>query len=206
MNPVNNYTNEIPPPLSDALLKEKYGGCPELLPLAICLNQSSQAMDRINQAEERQANKLIKLIEDRKALHTETVSLIELSEKNTQALRRLEKLSSEIKAITPNIANVVSICANRIFNPVKNGLQSGFYFLTGHRAPLAVFPEENQLAIEYQSENKTSNIDPINQSSIDEKKKCANLLKFCMVVGGLYVLHSKVQSIFFCSYAISQTK
>lgn len=55
MDPVNNSntTNEIPQPLSDACLKEKYHfkrwDCPEAFLLSRCLERASQVMARIEQ-------------------------------------------------------------------------------------------------------------------------------------------------------------
>lgn len=88
---------------------------------------------------------------------------------------------------------------NDFFNLVRNV----FYLLTRHRVPseqTAVLPIENQSSIEDNPENTISNIDPINQSSVNEKKP-TNLLKFCMSVVGLYVLYSNAQRIFWCSSA-----
>ena len=97
-----------------------------------------------------------------------------------------------MKAITSNIANVVSNCANRIFHPVRNGVRSGFYFLTRHREPVAALPGETPLAIEYTPEN-TTNTDPTNQTSGDIKKNFASLLIFFAVSVGLYFLRAGEQ-------------
>lgn len=99
---------------------------------------------------------------------------------------------------------MVSACANRIFNPVRSRWNH-FCFLTGYRTPLEGSSGENLLAIEDNPVNTASITDQANQSSIDEKKKHANLLKLCMVVGGLYVLYLKAQKIFWCSSADLQS-
>ncbi len=107
-------------------------------------------------------------------LRAQTNEMIESSEKNLQDLQNLENSSSEMKEITSNIANF----AKRFFNPIRNGMRNGFYFLTGHRVPAAILPRENPLAIECTLGNTISNTDPINQSSVDEKK----LYKFIKIL------------------------
>ncbi|QZA59290.1 hypothetical protein [Candidatus Rhabdochlamydia porcellionis] len=194
MHPVHSTTNEISQ-ISDAFLRKKYslteeyaekypGDFAKVLSAARCTEETLQTMNRLEQIQKEASNSMVGLQEDNKELQTRLDNIIELEKKNTQALQKLANSSSELKEMTSNMANMVSICANRIFNPVRNGLQSGFYFLTGHRELAAVLPGENPLAV-----------DPTNPSSIDEKKKCVNLLKFCMVVGGLYLLYVGEQKI-----------
>jgi len=70
-----------------------------------------------------------------------------------------------------DLANMVSACSNRIFNPVRSGWNH-FCFLTGHRTPVEVSSGENPLGTEDNPENTASITDQANQSSIDEKKAC----------------------------------
>ena len=203
---VHGTTNKINQPLNGAFLRARYSLTEEYaenhpedfakaLLLAERFEKASQAMTRLEQAEEKLSNGITRLEEDNKILLAQQTDLIESSEKNTQALENLAKSSSEMREITSNIANAVSNCANKIFNPVRNR----FYFLTRQTHPAEVLPRENQLAIEDNPANTISNTDPTNPSSVDEKKNPADLLKFCMGVVGLYVLYSNVQRIFWCS-------
>lgn len=199
MDSVNNIaTNEISQPIGNAFLEEKYcipkgGNYPKVLLLAERLERASQAMDKLEQTEKKLSNSITRLEEGSKILLAQQADLIESSEKNLQALQNLENSSSEMKEMTSNIANVVSNCANRFFNTVRNGLRNGFYSLTGHRKPEAVLPRENQLAIEDNPENTISDIDPTNQSPVNEKKNFVSLLIFCAVSSGLYLWHTGEQ-------------
>ncbi len=177
---VHSATNEISQTISDAFLREKYGitkeyekNHPEDSALALLVVRSTeealQAARESAQSSKKLTNSITELEKSSKELHTRLDSVIESSKKNTQALRELADSSSELKEMTSNIANF----AKRFFNPVRNGVRNGFYFLTRHRVPselTAVLPRENPLAIEDNPENTISIIDPINQSSVDEKK------------------------------------
>ncbi|QZA59285.1 hypothetical protein [Candidatus Rhabdochlamydia porcellionis] len=206
MVPINIATNEISQTISDAFLREKYGitkeyeeKYPKDSALALSVVRSTeealQAAGELVQSSKEVSNGMVRLREDSKILLAQQADLIELSKKNTQALQNLAKSSSELKEMTSNIANMVSICANQIFNPIRNGLRNGFYFLAGHREPVAVLPGENRLAIEYNPEDTISNTDPTNQSLVDGKKNFASLLIFCAVSGGLYFLPAWEQRI-----------
>ena len=198
--------NEMPQAISDAFLRENYGiakeyeeDYPEDSEWALLLARVSEEIRRLakesEQSSKKLTNSIIELRESNKTLFAHLDDINESSEKNMQALRKVAKSASELREMTSNLENMVSICANRIFNPVRNGLRNGFYFLTGPREPAAILPKENQLAIEYNLEDTVFHADPTNPSSIDEKKKWGNLLKFCMVVGGLYVLYARAQRI-----------
>ncbi|MGB7128087.1 MAG: hypothetical protein WBD50_03230 [Candidatus Rhabdochlamydia sp.] len=200
MVPINT-TNEISQTISDAFLREKYGitkeyeeNYPEDSALALSVVRSTeealQAASELVQSSQQISNGMARLREGSEVILARLDNIIELEKKNTQALRNLADSSSEMREMTSNIANVVSNCANRIFNPVRNGVRNGFYFLTRQRDSAAVLPGENPLAIEYTPENTISIIDPINQSSVDEKKNLASLLIFFAVSGGLYFLHA----------------
>ena len=181
MDPVNNYiaTNEI----SDAF-KDKYGlteqylkDYPESFSIALstarCAEEDLQKGKELRQNLEEHSNGMTRLIEKSEILDLKLDGLIESGEKNTQALQNLVNSSSEMKEMTSNIANMVSICANRIFNPVRNRVKNGFHLLTG-REPAAVLPRENQLAIEDNPENTIPITDTTNQTSDDEKKNVQN--------------------------------
>jgi hypothetical protein len=172
MDPVNNCTatNEISQPISDAFLKEKYGiteqnskDHPEdsvkVLLVVRSTEEALQAARKSAQSSKKLTNSIRELGESTKELHEQ----VKISEKETiQSLQSLKNSSSEMKAITSNIANI----AKRFFNPVRNG----FNFLTRHRERLAALPRENQLAIEDTPENTISDTDPTNQTSGDKKK------------------------------------
>jgi len=202
MAPINT-TNETFQPISDEFLRQEYGiteqyspeDAAKLLSVVRSTEGALQEVKELRRNLKEHSNGMARLRKDNKILLAQQADLIESSEKNTQALQNLAKSSSEMREITSNIANVVSNCANKIFNPVRNG----FYFLTRQRDPAAVLPRENQLAIEDNPENTISIIGPIKQSSVDEKKNPTDLLKFCMGMVGLYVLYSNVQRIFWCS-------
>lgn len=177
MTPINIATNETSPSISNTFLREKYSLTEEyaknhpedfakVLSAVRCTEETLQIMDRLEEAQKEVSNGLIGLREDSKILRAQQVDLIELEKKNTEALQNLVNSSSEMREMTSNIANF----AKRFFNPVRNGVRNGFYFLTRQRDPAAVLPRENQLAIEYTPENTISNTDPINPSSVDEKK------------------------------------
>ncbi|MEK7339299.1 MAG: hypothetical protein AABZ92_01130 [Verrucomicrobiota bacterium] len=178
MDPINNCTatNEISPSYASSLA-EKYGlteqyskdhpeDFREVFLLVQSFEDNFEAVERVEQALEKLSNSVTRLEEDNKILLAQQADLIESSEKNLQDLQNLKNSSSEMKEITSNIANF----AKRFFNPVRNGMRNGFYFLTGHRVPAAILPRENPLAIECNPESTISNTDPINQSSVDEKK------------------------------------
>lgn len=203
MKPVNNCdtTSEIPQPIGNAFLREKYGlteeyekAYPEDFPKVLSLIRSTeealQGARELAQSSKELSKGMTKLIESSEIIHTQMDNIIESSEKNTQALQRLADSSSELREMTSNIANF----AKRFFKPVQSGWNH-FCFLTGYRTSVAILPGENPLAVEDNPENTISNTDLTNQASDDEKKKCANLLKFCMAVGGLYLLYSKAQRV-----------
>lgn len=183
MDPVNNCTatNEIPQPISDEFLRTEYGitekyspeDAARLLSIVRSTEEALRAARELAQFSEVLTGRLIRLVENSEAIQTRLDNIIESSENNTQSLRNLATSSSEIKAITSNIANMVSICANRIFNPVRNRIKNGFHLLTG-REPAAVLPRENQLAIEDNPENTIPITDTTNQTSDDEKKNVQN--------------------------------
>ena len=202
MVPINNYTatNQTSQLTDDASLKEKYGitkeyekDYPEDSALVLSLVRSNEealrAAGELVQSSKELSNGMTRLIEKSEKLDLKLDSIIESEKRTTQALRNLAKTSSEIHAITSNLANMVSICANRIFNPVRSGWNH-FCLLTGHREPAAVLPREGQLAIENNPENVTSITDPANREPGDEKKNFASLLMFFAVSGGLYFLHT----------------
>jgi hypothetical protein len=110
------------------------------------------------------------LRESTRELHVEMHELMESERKTIQDLKRLAQSSAELRAMTSNIENVVSICANRIFHPIRNGLRNGFYLLTGHKEPAAILPRKNLLAIEDNQENTISHTDPIHQPPVSKKK------------------------------------
>ena len=181
MEPVNNCIaiNQI----SDAF-KDKYGlteqylkDYPESFSIALstarCAEKVFQEGEELIQNAKEHSNGMTRLIERSEAIQTRLDNIIESSENNTQALRNLATSSSELKEMTSNIANMVSICANRIFNPVRNRVKNGFHLLTG-REPAAVLPRENQLAIEDNPENTIPITDTTNQTSDDEKKNVQN--------------------------------
>ncbi|MGL5263622.1 MAG: hypothetical protein ACRDAI_03470 [Candidatus Rhabdochlamydia sp.] len=198
MDPVNNCiaTNEISQPISDDFLREKYGitkqyskDYPEDSVIVLSglrsTEEALQAARETAQTSKKLTNSIIELRESSKELRTQLDSLGESKEKKLQALRKLATSSSEMKAITSNIANI----AKRFFNPVRNG----FNFLTRHREPLAALPRENQLAIEDTPENTISDTDPTNQTSGDKKKNFVSLLMFFVLSGGLYFAHAGEQ-------------
>ncbi|MEK7339174.1 MAG: hypothetical protein AABZ92_00485, partial [Verrucomicrobiota bacterium] len=96
MPPVHSATNEISQPLNGAFLKEKYnisdsfleekyhipkgGDFPEALLLAERFEKASQAMTRLEQAEEKLSNGITRLEEDNKILLAQQADLIESSE------------------------------------------------------------------------------------------------------------------------------
>ncbi|MGB7128088.1 MAG: hypothetical protein WBD50_03235, partial [Candidatus Rhabdochlamydia sp.] len=167
MAPINT-TNETFQPISDEFLRQEYDiteqyspeDAAKLLSVVRSTEGALQEVKELRRNLKEHSNGMARLRKDNKILLAQQADLIESSEKNTQALQNLAKSSSEMREITSNIANVVSNCANKIFNPVRNG----FYFLTRQRDPAAVLPRENQLAIEYTPENTISNTDPINPS------------------------------------------
>lgn len=199
MPPVNNYTatNEISQPISDEFLRQEYGIAEQYSPedaakLLLVVRSTEEAFKEVKELRQNlkeHSNGMTRLREGSEVLQTRLDNVIESSEKNTQALRELAKSSSEMKEITSNIANF----AKRFFNPVRNGVRNGFYFLTRHREPAAVLPRENQLAIEDNPENTIPNTDPTNQTSGDIKKNFASLLIFFAVSGGLYFLRAGEQ-------------
>ncbi|MGL5264497.1 MAG: hypothetical protein ACRDAI_08045, partial [Candidatus Rhabdochlamydia sp.] len=145
MDPVNNRntTNEIPPSslaTQYGITKEYSTRLPEdsarALLLAERLTIAFRAMDRLEQAQKEVSCGLTGLEEGCKDLRAEQSELLQLEKKNTEALQNLVNSSSEMKAITSNIANL----AKRFFNPVRNR----FYILTGRRELAAVLPRENQ--------------------------------------------------------------
>ena len=198
--PENTTSDNETPPISDEFLRERYGlteeyknKCPEsfakVLSLVRSTEETFQGTIELKRGLREYSNSVEALRKGNRILLAQQKELIELYKGRTQALQNLAKSSSELRAMTSNIADIVSICANRIFYPIRNGL----YFLTGHGDPVAVLPGENRLAIEYVPENTTSDTDPTNQTSGNVKKKLANLLVFFTVSGGLYFLHAKEQ-------------
>jgi hypothetical protein len=204
MDPINSCSasNEISSAYATSLA-EKYGlteqystdypeDFKEVFLLVQSFEDNFQAAERMEQALEKLSNSVTRLEEGNKILRTQTNEMIESMEETLQDLKELTKSSAEIKAITSNIANMVSICANRIFKPIQSGMNR---LTTGRKEPAAVLPRENQLAIEYNPENTISDTDPTNQPPVDEKKKRTNFFKFCAVVGGLCLLHAGEQRI-----------
>jgi len=196
MVPINIATNETLP-ISDEFLRQEYGiteqyspeDAAKLLSVVRSTEEALQEIKELRRNLKEHSNGITRLEEGSKILLAQQADLIESSEKNTQALRELAKSSSEMKEITSNIANF----AKRFFNPVRNGVRNGFYFLTRRREPAAVLPRENQLAIEDNPENTIPNTDPTNQTSGDIKKNFVSLLIFFAVSGGLYFLRAGEQ-------------
>ncbi|MGL5263770.1 MAG: hypothetical protein ACRDAI_04235, partial [Candidatus Rhabdochlamydia sp.] len=146
MDPVNNCTatNEIPQPISDEFLRKEYGiteqyspeDAARLLSVVRPTEEALRAARESAQFSEVLTGRLIRLVENSEVLHTRLDNIIESEKKSTEALQKLANSSSEMKAITSNIANL----AKRFFNPVRNR----FYILTGRRELAAVLPRENQ--------------------------------------------------------------
>ncbi|MDR2540205.1 MAG: hypothetical protein LBC45_06505, partial [Chlamydiales bacterium] len=178
--------------ISDEFLKEKYSlskeyceAYPEDSVLVLELVRSTeeliQAERESSQADEKLFKSIKRVIESTRELHVQMREMMQSERETMQSLRRLAQSSAELRAMTSNIENVVSICANRIFNPIKNGLRNGFRLLTGYREPPAILPREDLLAIEWYPEEAISHTDPINQPSIGKKNlsPCTQILWSC---------------------------